>query len=87
MEWPTKTRQGGLKERPRVVTLKLYQTGGPIACFEKLLSKQPADLSNGGPLYLCPLQKERSSSVVFSCSSKSEFHQQFHEELWPWLLV
>ena len=58
VEGPTKTRQGGLNKRPRSVTQKVYRIGGqkcPIACLEKLLSKRPADLSEFGPLYLCPL--------------------------------
>ena len=62
IEGPTKTRQGGLNMRPRMVSQKLYRIGGnkcPVACIEKLLSKRPPDLSHSGPLCLSPLRKER----------------------------
>ena len=62
VEGPTKTRQGGLNKRLRPVTQKLFRVGGPkcpIACLEKVLSKRPDDLCDNGPLYLCPLKRER----------------------------
>ena len=62
VEGPTKTRQGGLHKRPRPVVQKLMRTGGcscPVACFETLISKRPAELQTCGPLYLAPLRKER----------------------------
>ena len=62
VEGPTKTRQGGFHKRPRPVVQKLMRTSGrncPVACFETLISKRPAELQTCGPLYLAPLQKER----------------------------
>jgi len=48
VEGPTKTRQeSGLNKRPRPVVQKLMHTGGPhrpVACFEILISKCPAEL-------------------------------------------
>ena len=66
IEWikgPTKTRQGGLNKKPRMVIQKLFRTGGnkcPVACLEKLFSKRPEDLADNGLIYLCPLHKERN---------------------------
>ena len=61
VEGPTKTRQGGLKKRPRSVTQKLFKIGGPkcpVAAIIKLLLKRPEALISSGPLYLAPLRKE-----------------------------
>lgn len=65
IEGPTKTRQGGLRKRPRSVTQKLTKTGGsrcPIKFFEQLVSKRPSELKASGPLYLTPLRKQRNWS-------------------------
>ena len=75
IEGPTKTRQGGLNKRPRMVTQKLYRTGGqrcPVAAYELLILKRPTELKDHGPLYLSPLRKERQrtkSPVWFSKTS------------------
>lgn len=77
VEGPTKTRQGGLNKRPRMVTQKLYRTGGqrcPVAAYELLISKRPTD---HGPLYLSPLRKEtvvEISDMVLKISPRSTFH-------------
>ena len=63
MEGPTKTRQGGLNKKPRMVTQKLFRTGGkkcPVGAYELLVSKRPSELKHHGPLYLTPLRKDRS---------------------------
>lgn len=63
MEGPTKTRQGGLNKKPRMVTQKLFRTGGmkcPIRAYELLISKRPPKFKSHGPLYLTPLRKDRS---------------------------
>ena len=65
LEGPMKTRQGGLNKRPRMVTQKLYRTGGqrcPVAAYKLLISKCPAELKDYGPLYLSALRKERQWS-------------------------
>ena len=57
-----KTRQGGLNKKPRMVTQKLFQTGGkkcPVGAYELLVSKCPSELKCHGPLYLTPLRKDR----------------------------
>ena len=62
MEGPTKTRQGGLNKKPRMVTQKLFRTGGkkcPVGAYELLASKRPSELKCHGPLYLTPLRKDR----------------------------
>ena len=74
IEGPTKTRQGGLNKRPRMVTQKLLRTGGPrcpVAAYELLVSKRPPELKQHGPLYLAPLKKERVWSKAPVWFSKS----------------
>jgi hypothetical protein len=74
IEGPTKTRQGGLNKRPRMVTQKLLRTGGqrcPVAAYELLVSKRPPELKQNGPLYLSPLKKERVWSNAPVWFSKS----------------
>ena len=74
IEGPTKTRQGGLNKRPRMVTQKLLRTGGPrcpVAAYELLVSKRPPELKQHGPLYLAPLKKERVWSKALVWFSKS----------------
>ena len=59
VEGPTKTRQGGLKKKPRSVTQKIFKIDGPkcpVAAIIKLLSKRPESLMSSGPLYLTPLR-------------------------------
>ena len=73
IEGPTKTRQGGLNKRPRMVTQKLLRTGGqrcPVAAYELLVSKRPPELKQRGPLYLARL-KERVWSKAPVWFSKS----------------
>ena len=36
----------------------------PVACFETLISKRPAELQTSGPLYLAPLRKKRDWSKM-----------------------
>ena len=77
VEGPTKTRQGGLNKRPRPVVRKLMHTGGPrcpVACFEILISKHPAELQTCGPLYLSPLRRERDW-----CKANVWFHDSLLE--------
>ena len=58
-----------------MVTQKLYRTGGqrcPVAAYELLISKRPAELKDHGPLYLSPFRKEgqwSKSPVWFSKAS------------------
>ena len=83
IEWtegPTKTRQGGLKKRPRSITQKLFNIGGPrcpVAAILKLLSKRPETLTSSGPLYLTPLRKERqwSETTVWYARSSVGINQ------------
>ena len=75
IEWsegPRKTRQGGLNKQPRMVTQKLYRTGGqrcPVAAYELLILKRPTELKDHGPLYLSPLRIWSKSPVWFSKAS------------------
>ena len=65
IEGPTKTHQGGLKNRPRSVMQKLFNIGGPrcpVSALLKLLSKHPEGMKASGPLYLTPLTKEHDWS-------------------------
>ena len=74
IEGPTKTRQGGLNQRSRMVTQKLLRTGGPrcpVAAYELLVSKRPPELKQHGRLYLAPLKERvvKSTGMVFKISS------------------
>ncbi|XP_065918766.1 uncharacterized protein KIAA1958-like [Dysidea avara] len=61
MEGPTKTRQGGLNKKPRMITQKFFRIDGkkcPVAAYELMISKRPLDLKSHGPLYLTPIRNE-----------------------------
>ena len=54
-ENPTKTRQGGLRKRRRVVQPKMFATGGqrcPVKLFKTFLERRPEEMRNSGPFYL-----------------------------------
>ena len=54
-ENPTKTRQGGLRKKQRVVQPKMFATGGqrcPVKLFKTFLERRPEEMRNGGPFYL-----------------------------------
>ena len=54
-ENPTKTRQGGLNTKRRLVLPKMFATVGPrcpVALFKEYLSRRPAEIRKTGPFYL-----------------------------------
>ena len=54
-ENPTKTRQGGLRKKRRVVQPKMFATGGqrcPVKLFKTFLERRPEEMRNSGPFYL-----------------------------------
>ena len=63
-EGPTKTRQGGLKFKPRLVTPKMFATGNKMPCnvvvvffFKVYLEKLPEEVKTTGPFYLSVIDK------------------------------
>ncbi|KAK3741779.1 hypothetical protein QZH41_001547 [Actinostola sp. cb2023] len=67
VENPTKTRQAGLKAKPRSFLPKMFATGEencPVALFEEFLSRRPPELQAQGPFYLSCMQNP-SSHVWF----------------------
>ena len=64
-EGPTKTRQGGLKVKPRLVTSKMFATGieerFPVMFFKVFLEKSPEEMKTTGPFYLSVIDKPVSN--------------------------
>jgi len=64
-EGPTKTRQGGLSVKTRLVTPKMFATGNeercPVMLFKRYLGKQPSKMQKSGPFYLTVIDKPVSS--------------------------
>ena len=60
-EGPTKSRQGGLKVKPRLVTPKMFATGNeercPVMLFKVYLEKRPEEMKTTGPFYLSVIDK------------------------------
>ncbi|XP_078361597.1 uncharacterized protein KIAA1958-like [Oculina patagonica] len=51
----TKTRQGGLSVKQRLVTPKMFATGGercPIKLFKLYMERRPTEIKSQGPFYL-----------------------------------
>ena len=61
----TKTRQGGLNVKPRLVKRKMFATGDeercPIKFFKLYLEKRPTEIKTSGPFYLSVIDKPVSS--------------------------
>ena len=61
----TKTRQGGLRVKSRLVTPKMFATEDKkrchVALFKMHLEKRPTEMKNKGPFYLSPIDKPVSS--------------------------
>ena len=58
VEDPTKTRNAGLKARPRSTKAKMFATGGarcPVKLFQLYLGKRPDELKRKGRFYLKPV--------------------------------
>ena len=62
---PTKTRQGGLIAKIRLVTPKMFATGNEEGCpamlFKRNLCKRPSEREKNGPFYLTVMDKPVSS--------------------------
>lgn len=62
-ENPTKTRQGGLRKKRRVVQPKMFATGGPrcpVKLLKTFLSHRPEEMKNSGPFYLAVIERPKS---------------------------
>ena len=63
-EGPKKTRQGGLRVKPRLATPNMLATGEkscPVASFKQYLEKRPEELKETGPFYLAVIDKPQTS--------------------------
>ena len=65
-ENPTKTRQGGLRNRTRCSPQQMWSTNGgdrdPIKLFEEWLEHRPDVLKKSGPLYLTIIPRPTSNT-------------------------
>ena len=67
-EGPRKTRQGGLKFKPRPVFPRMYATGGqwcPVKIFLLYQSKRPEKLRYFGPLYLSIIDQPKNGEIWY----------------------
>ena len=67
-EGPTKTRQGGLRVKPRLPTPKVVATGEkrcPVALVKEYLEKCPVEMKKTGPFYLAVIDKRHTSAVWY----------------------
>ena len=56
----TKTRQGGLRKKVRLVLPKMFATGGdncPVALFREYIRRRPEELRESGPFYLSIIER------------------------------
>ena len=66
----TKTRQGGLRQKSRVVRPKMFATGSdrcPMAYFLQYLSRRPVNLQQSGFFYLAIIDNPKTE-VWYKCS-------------------
>ena len=62
-ENPTKTRQGGLRKKRRVVQPKMFATDGPrcpVKLLKTFLSHRPDEMKRSGPFYLAVIERPKS---------------------------
>ena len=76
-ENPTKTRQGGLRNKTRSSPQQMWCTDGgerdPVRLFEEWLSRRPEPMKNSGPLYLAIIP--RPSTNVWYAKSRMGEHR------------
>ena len=62
---PTKTRQGRLSVKTRLVTLKMFATGNeercPVMLFKRYLETRPSEMKKSGPFHLSVFDEPVSS--------------------------
>ena len=62
-ENPTKTRQGGLRKKRRVIQPKMFATDGPrcpVKLLKTFLSHRPEEMKRSGPFYLAVIERPKS---------------------------
>lgn len=56
----TKTRQSGLREKPRLVKPKMFATGDerrcPVSLFKQYIQRRPSEMKTTGPFYLSVIE-------------------------------
>ncbi|KAK3725269.1 hypothetical protein QZH41_001284 [Actinostola sp. cb2023] len=69
-EGPTKTQSGGLRIRRRTTPQVMYSTDDgerdPVRLFKLWLSKRPEGMKDNGPLYLCIINRPKSTDVWYT---------------------
>ena len=75
-EGPTKTRQGGLRVKPRLAnTPKMFATGEkrcPVVLFKQYPEKRPVGMKKTGPFYLAVIDKPHTSAVWYKKTPMSK---------------
>ena len=64
----TKTRQGGLRVKPRLATPKMFATGDkryPVVLSKEYIEKGPVEMKKTGPFYLAAIDKPHTSAVWY----------------------
>ena len=76
-ENPTKTRQGGLRNKSRSSPQQMWGTDGgerdPVRLFEQWLARRPEQMKNSGPLYLAIIP--RPTTNVWYAKSRMGEHR------------
>ena len=64
-EGVTKTRQSGLRAKPRLVKPKMFASGNdtrcPVALFKKYIERRPTEMKTTGPFYLSVIDNPTSN--------------------------
>lgn len=64
----SKTRQGGLRVKPRLATPTMFATGEkrcPVVLFKQYLEERPEEMKKTGPFYLAVIDKPQTSAVWY----------------------
>ena len=81
-EGPTKTRQGELKVRPRLVTPKMFATGNeercPVMLFKVYLEKRLEEIKTTDPFYLSVIDKTVSNVWFKNCQNLCDGQMTMH---------
>ena len=76
-ENPTKTRQGGLRNKSRSSPQQMWSTDSgerdPVRLFEQCLARRPEQIKNSGPLYLAIIP--RPTTIVWYAKSGMGEHR------------
>ena len=82
-EGSTKTRQGGLSVKTRLVTPKMFATGNeemcPVMLFKRYLEKRQSEMKESGPFYLTVNRQASFKRLVQEIPNGKEHNHEKHE--------